>query len=68
MERDILNSRSLTPKQASRNALAVGFIGTGIGLAIVKSVVDKHGGTTWVEGEENKDFYGRCLEFPAPDR
>lgn len=56
-------NRLFTKFFRSDNALRMQTEGSGLGLFIVKNIVEKHGGKIWVESKENK---GSTFAFSLP--
>lgn len=56
-------NRLFTKFFRSDNALKMQTEGSGLGLFIVKNIVEKHGGKIWVESKENK---GSTFAFSLP--
>jgi len=50
-------------KPFQRQKTSRGIEGTGLGLTIVKEIIEKHGGRVWIEGVENK---GMTIKFSLP--
>ena len=52
--------QTLVPKDVAEN--------TGVGLAIVKKIVESYGGKVWVESEKEQGEQGTCFFFCLPKR
>jgi PAS domain S-box-containing protein len=58
-------NREIIFKPFQRENTSRGIEGTGLGLTIVKEIIEKHGGLVWIEGTEKK---GLTINFSLPKK
>jgi signal transduction histidine kinase len=54
--------------QINRSEGGTGYKGTGLGLAICKEIIDRHGGSIWVENERRDGHESLFFSFTLPCR